>query len=250
MYSHWCESPYGKFVLQQEAKMLQQSLLISASNCVALLCDERAVPVLTSKPLGPNQPNVFTAKFNETHLCTANNEQNIETGSVDWVILWHALEQQKDPQALLREVTRVLSDGGRVSIYGFNPMRSWSRKFWLWKDKSKCAISSELSQFRVHDWLSLLNYEVTQVNSFVAPNLSRIPKYRQKHEELQNVNTLPLLGMIYHFEAIRRHYPMTYLRINNGKEAKRSLQLISPGANSRVAKLVPVRPTKNKDTIA
>ena len=82
---------------------------------------------ITAEPLGINQAKVFAAKFADAHLCDCANEQNIETDSVDWLIIWHGLEQQEDPRALLREATRVLSEGGRLSIFGFNPLRSLSR---------------------------------------------------------------------------------------------------------------------------
>lgn len=244
MQSHWCESPYGAFILQQEAKLLQQALAVAAANNVALVCESRALPILTAKSFASSQPNVFAAQFSNAHLSDTDHDQNIETSSVDWLILWHALEQQHDPRILLREVTRVLSDGGRVSIFGFNPVRTLSRKFWFWKDKSPASIQSQLLQFRLHDWLRVLNFDVTQIHTLISPNLSRLQWHRDKCSDSQRVHTFPLLGLVYHFEAVRRHFPMTPLRTNKGREKKRNLQLVSSANNGRAAKLM--KPDNNK----
>ena len=241
MQSHWSKSPYGTFILQQEVKLLRQALIVSAANSVALVCDTEVWAAITAEPLGINQAKVFAAKFADAHLCDCANEQNKETDSVDWLIIWHGLEQQEDPRALLREATRVLSEGGRLSIFGFNPLRSLSRNLWFWKDRSQSNIQATLQQFRLHDWLRLLNYEVTQVNTLIAPNLSRLERHQRKCSEMQHVNTFPLVGLIYHFEALRRHFPMTSLRVPIGKEKKRALQLVSPAGSGRVAKLLPAK---------
>ena len=103
MQSHWSKSPYGTFILQQEVKLLRQALTVSTANSVALVCDTEVWAAITAEPLGINQPKVFAAKFADAHLCDCANEQNIETDSVDWLIIWHGLEQQEDPRALLRE---------------------------------------------------------------------------------------------------------------------------------------------------
>jgi hypothetical protein len=241
MHSHWSEYSYGKFILQQEAKLLLQALQLSAANNAAVICDPPLLELLRSTPLGQNQANLFRAQFSDAHLSDVQNKQNIETGSVDWIILWHSLEQQSEPQALLREVTRALSDGGRVTIIGFNPVRILSRKFWLWKDKCRVTIENELNTFRLNDWFKLLNYDVTQINTLISPTLSRFNKYKDKCLQKEHVNTFPMFGLIYQFEALRRHFPITPLWSGNKKEKKRSLRLVTPATRGRTGKLLPLR---------
>ncbi len=227
MQSYWWESPYGNFVLQQESKLLQQALSNSANKSVALICDSSVHQGLVGDSLGINKPCVFNARFMDSHLCATTTGENIETDSVDWVVLWHGLEQMQDPRALLREVTRILSDGGRLTVFGFNPLRKLSRKFWFWKDKTVSNIQNELSLFRLNDWLRLLNYDVTQINTLVSPNLSRINFHREKCSAIQRVNTFPLLGLIYHYEASLKHFTLTPMRMTKRSPKKSALQLVN-----------------------
>ena len=233
MQSAWCESPYGKFVLQQEAKLLQQALNNSANKSVALICDESVQHDLLGESLGVNRPCVFNARFKDSHLCATTTDENIETDSVDWVVLWHGLEQLSDPRVLLREVTRVLSDGGRLTVFGFNPLRKFSRKLWFWKDKTNTNVQNELSLFRLNDWLRLLNYDVTQINTLISPNLSRIKRHREKCASLQRVNTFPLLGLIYHYEASLKHFTLTPMRMAKRSAKKGALQLVNHNRNHK-----------------
>ncbi len=237
MQTRWFESPYGEFVLQQESKLLQQALNNSANKSVALICDESVHHSLVGDYLGVNTPCVFNARFKDSHLCATATDENIETDSVDWVVLWHGLEQIHDPRALLREVTRVLGDGGRLTVFGFNPLRKFSRKFWFWKDKTSTSVKNELSLFRLNDWLRLLNYDVTQINTLVSPNISRIKKHREKCISLQRVNTFPLVGLIYHYEANLKHFTLTPMRMTKRAAKKSSLQLVNHNRNHKYSAL-------------
>ena len=235
MQSNWYESAYGEFVLQQEGKLLQQALNNSANKSVALICDESVQKHLVGESLGANRPCMFNARFMDSHLCSSATEENIETDSVDWVVLWHGLETLQDPRILLREVTRVLSDGGRLTVFGFNPLRKYSRKFWFWKDKTLSKVLHELSIFRLNDWLRLLNYDVTQINTFVSPNISRIQRHRERCIQLKRVNTFPLVGLIYHYEANLKHFTLTPMRVSKQASRKHALQLVN---HNRIQKQV------------
>jgi len=255
MQSRWCESPYGQFVLQQESKLLRQALANSANKSVALICDAYIQEQLLGEGLGPNQPTVFNARFMDSHLCSTKTEENIETDSVDWVVLWHGLERLRDPRTLLREVTRVLADGGRLTVFGFNPLRKFSRKFWFWKDQTYTNVQNELSLFRLNDWLRLLNYDVTQINTLVSPNLSRFKSHRERCLQLERVNTFPLVGLVYHYEANLKHFTLTPMRVAKRPIKKRRLQLVNhnrhlkrDGLHKKAnVNLVPV-PVKSRST--
>ncbi len=79
----------------------------------------------------------------------------LATGSVDLVLLCHALEFCVDPHQLLREIDRVLKLDGRVLTVGFNP---WS----LFGVRSLFGFSRApwsghfYSPQRVEDWFALL----------------------------------------------------------------------------------------------
>jgi len=245
MQSRWCETTYGEFILAQEARLVRQNLSLSAAKTMVLLAPANLQNIfqendlLALENLKLNKPELVCAEFADGHLRNGALSPNIETGSVDWLVLLHTLESQIDPQALLREATRVLSDGGRLSIYGFNPWRRFTRKFWLWKDKCSNKVVNELGQLRLLDWLRLLNYEVNQVNTLISPSMSRFKFHRKKCLQQNHVTTFPWIGMVYHFEAQRRHFPMTPMRVKTNKEKRKiPLHLVNPSVNTKVSSIL------------
>src|SRR6218665_896740 len=93
------------------------------------------------------------------------------SASLDLVFLHHALDGSSNPQALLREVSRVLIPEGHLLILGFNPWSLWG----LWRlfrwQTTLPWLRRPLSPQRLADWLPLLELEVVGVESacFVPP---------------------------------------------------------------------------------
>lgn len=89
----------------------------------------------------------------------------LASDSVDVVVLPHTLEFEQDPHQVLREVERVLVPEGTVIISGFNPW-SW---FGLWRFLARVWQRGRgtvpwcgrfFGRHRIHDWLSLLGFDV------------------------------------------------------------------------------------------
>lgn len=91
----------------------------------------------------------------------------LATDSVDVVILPHTLEIDPRPHQVLREVERILIPEGHVVIVGFNP---WSLfGVWRWRPSLRKQMpwaGHFFSVARMRDWLSLLDFEVTQTEFF------------------------------------------------------------------------------------
>lgn len=92
-------------------------------------------------------------------------------GSIDLVLLPHALELARDPHQTLREVERVLVPEGRIVIAGFNPASLWGlrqRAGRAWRgagfarDRSLYLprAGDFIGYWRLRDWLRLLGFEV------------------------------------------------------------------------------------------
>ena len=100
----------------------------------------------------------------------------VESDSVDVVVLPHVLEFEETPHEALREAQRVLVPEGHVVIVGFNP---WSL-MGVWRmmpHRSKVAPWSGhfLGLNRIKDWLALLGFDVTQVESlFFRPPFKNV----------------------------------------------------------------------------
>lgn len=76
-------------------------------------------------------------------------------GSVDAVVLHHALDIASDRRAGLREAERILKAGGRLVVLGFNPLSPWS----LAKQRGPLRELRSISVMRLHEWLALLGFE-------------------------------------------------------------------------------------------
>lgn len=89
--------------------------------------------------------------------------------SIDAILLPHTLEFASSPHTVLREVSRVLSERGRLLILGFNPWSLLALRRWVGlAPRSLPADSHFYSSGRVSDWLVLLDFEITSVRRFNA----------------------------------------------------------------------------------
>lgn len=95
-----------------------------------------------------------------------------KSGSIDAIVLHHALEGARDPRVGLREVARVLAPGGRLVIAGFNPMsliglrRLYARVFADVLSRHKCV-----NPLRLFDWLTVLGLELEQAPQYHAAGM-------------------------------------------------------------------------------
>ena len=80
----------------------------------------------------------------------------------DGVVLHHALDLSRDRRATLREATRVLRQGGRILIVGFNPFSATS----INKLRRPFRMMRSLSIPRLKEWLSVLGFEVSRPTYF------------------------------------------------------------------------------------
>lgn len=130
--------------------------------------------------------------------------------SMDLVVLPHALEFSAYPHQILREVERVLIPEGNLLISGFNPMSLWRiyhgykqhRKQFLWHSKF-------VSQYRLQDWLSVLNCELHDYTSccYVPPLAQQ--RWVPWFEPLESVGEKILpLGGVYFVHAVKRVHGM------------------------------------------
>ena len=90
----------------------------------------------------------------------------IESDAVDVVVLPHVLEFEQTPHEALREAQRVLVPEGHIVIAGFNP---WSL-MGVWRSALHRSGDAPWSGHflglnRLKDWLALLGFDVTLVES-------------------------------------------------------------------------------------
>jgi SAM-dependent methyltransferase len=124
--------------------------------------------------------------------------------SLDLVVLPHALESDRNPHGVLREVARVLVPGGRVVITGLNPT-----SLWPWHTAThatSAADEQKIGYWRVRDWLRLLDFEVVQgdFGMFRPPLASPVWLQRWGWMERWGPRAMPMLGAVYVVTGIKQ----------------------------------------------
>ena len=80
-------------------------------------------------------------------------------GSLDAVVLHHALETAEDPRTAIREVSRVLAPGGRLLVCGFNPLSLWGvRSAYASVFTDSFSDLHFVNPLRLVDWLTVLGF--------------------------------------------------------------------------------------------
>lgn len=84
------------------------------------------------------------------------------SGSVDALVLAHAMELSADPHALVRECVRVLSPRGQLVCLVFNPRAPWLLARGL-RRRAHAFLPRALPPraARLSDWLQLFDFEIT-----------------------------------------------------------------------------------------
>ncbi len=90
----------------------------------------------------------------------------IATDSIDCVLLPHALDYSDRPQAILREVDRVLTSHGHLAILGFKTGGLWGMRRLVPGAGLPPDAGQLLPERRLRDWLELLDLRIHGVTSF------------------------------------------------------------------------------------
>lgn len=138
-------------------------------------------------------------------------------GTLDLVVLPHALELARDPHLALREVERVLVPEGRAIIVGFNPASMWGVRQRMGRLRRRVAPRSSTELFlphegefvgyrRLRDWLRLLSFEVEagRFGCYVPPARSSRWLGRFAWMERAGEHWWPVFGALYYIVAVKR----------------------------------------------
>lgn len=148
----------------------------------------------------------------KNYLVAENDNLPILSDSIDAVLLPHTLDFCVDPQKVLLEAERVLIPEGRLIISGFNPFSLWGIVKTIKRKSTTVPMNAHfVSYTRLHDWLSLLGFDVerTEVLMFRPPLES--PGLMQKLEFLETLGSRiwPRFGGVYLIRAVKRVSTLT-----------------------------------------
>lgn len=169
--AEWQRSPLGRALLEAESQLLEAALadvfgleLLQVGPWAVggeLLAGARTrhCSVLAAHP-GDGPLAGSLARAHPAHL-------PIASASVDAVLLAHCLEVEPDPQAVLREVDRVLVGEGQLLILGLRPMSAWGLRHAASRSGFPPGFARVLPERRLRDWLALLGYEVGEARHYL-----------------------------------------------------------------------------------
>lgn len=113
-------------------------------------------------------PDLSNVELNERSVVQCQyDELPFANGSLDGVVLHHALDTAADPRSVLREATRVLAPGGRLIIVAFNPLSIWGlRRLYASMVPDVFRGMHMIAPFRLADWLLLLGFDLQAPPSY------------------------------------------------------------------------------------
>ncbi len=137
----------------------------------------------------------------------------ITSDSIDAVLLPHTLEFAPDPQAIVREVDRVLVGEGNLLVLGFRPWSLWGMRARASRTGFPPSLRRILPERRVRDWLVLLGYEIVASRRYLyCSPWGSGPTSEVTGKMLHRGLTHPLPGSAYLLKARKRIYTLTPIR--------------------------------------
>lgn len=171
MYTDWLSTGTGLALLQEESRQVAGALenifgdqLLQIGRWGDPGVFRRFARTRRTAVVGP-------ALAPGVDLVSAPDSLAIGGDCIDAVLLPHVLETADDPHGILREVDRILRPDGHLVVLGFNPLGWWGLRHYLSRRSFPGGVQRMISEHRLRDWLSLLNYGVhrTDFYYFVPP---------------------------------------------------------------------------------
>ena len=136
----------------------------------------------------------------------------LDSKSVQVMLLAHSLDVSAAPHQLLREAHRVLVPEGHIVILGFNAMSLWRIPCVLRRASGRAPWCGDwIGMRRLRDWLSLLDFELTQGSMLFYRPPFRRQRWMDRLSFMERMGDRwwPLGGAVYVLVAQKRVAGMT-----------------------------------------
>lgn len=160
----WQRSPRGRQVQGREERELRKVLPdVFGRHVLQIGSWGRGDRLLQSSEM-PHRAVLGTAPDAGVNALVEPERLPVQDKCVDAVVLPHTLEFSRAPHTVLREVSRVLTDRGRLFVLGFD---AWGP--WAWRQSLGLRYRAFprgarfVARGRLCDWLELLDFEVMEV---------------------------------------------------------------------------------------
>ncbi|MDR2450809.1 MAG: class I SAM-dependent methyltransferase [Candidatus Accumulibacter sp.] len=199
----WLDTPQGQYVMAWEQQKIDAVIEdLFGYNALQLGLPQLRLLARNRIPL-----RQIAGSSGAVDVACDLSELPFASGSIDLVVMPHALEFHDDPHQILRDVERILIPGGRLVITGFNPVSLWGLCRKLPNHARVFPFNGNyLSVPRLKDWLKLLNLEVER-GSFgcYAPPWRQAKRLKRWHfMEAAGDRWWSFAGGVYLLRAVKR----------------------------------------------
>ena len=205
----WTKQDFGRYLLRQQQLMLQQKYSkLPGYRLMHLGLFPHSQTIVGFEHLHSFHMAPSDSVAPESSVVSNYSEIPLPSGVVDVAILQHAVEYSASPKAVLAEISRVVAPGGHMLLFLFNPYGPRGLiKFPMQLVTGRPEYCfHNLRSGRVVDWLSLLNFQVLEIEhgAYNLP-LNRQPRLEQdgRWEKLAQKIRFPL-GNFYMIHAVKR----------------------------------------------
>jgi len=252
----WFSTPPGSYLLQWE----QECFDLAVADLFGYHGVQLGLPLLEGLRANrmPHRWLVGTRSepeageaFAAPALVAQSSALPFAAGSLDLVLLPHALETSTDPHATLREVERVLMPEGRVVICGLNPVSFWGLKQRRARLAQRLGLGRRylpeevdfIGYWRLRDWLRLLSFEVESVQFGCWRPAVRSQRWLDRYAWLDRVGDRwwPIFGAAYFVVAVKRVHGMRLL-----EPAWKSVPARTAASPASVASRGPIAPPPSR----
>jgi SAM-dependent methyltransferase len=213
--SAWFEGPLGRHVIAAEQALMERALA-QAFGFLLVQVGHWGTPgaLLGGSRVPRNLIAAPTPAERDAVRCEPH-ELPFPASSVDVVVLPHTLERVQQPHAVIREAERVLVGEGHLVVLGFRPWGAWGVKRLLAHRRFPCDAPNCISEARLGDWLTLLDFEVLSVTRYLHRPPVDHAGYLARSEWLERAGARlwPALAGAYLLVAKKRVLAMTPLRL-------------------------------------
>jgi SAM-dependent methyltransferase len=225
----WLDGPLGRLLLAAEREQVAASLEDVFGNQLVQIGHWGSTT--TFLPLARTPRRALIAEPGAPGDCVSHAAQlAMLSQSVDAVLLPHTLEFEPEPQAVIREVDRILVGEGHVLILGFEPIGSWTLRHRLARDGFPPGLVGALSRRRLRDWLTLLSFDVIETRRFMhaLPLASLEATAVTRGLERLGRALDGQFGSVYLLKAKKRVYSLTPIRPRRRSAPKLARPMAEP----------------------
>lgn len=166
-YSNWVHTSSARRLLSLEAGWLREAISDLHGHHIAYVGIDDTPRFLRRA----RSPHVFSMapQWQSVSPCDARIQDDqwpLPDKSIDVLVIQHGLDMSFKPHQVLREAARVLVPSGYILVVGFSPL-SWFgmvRKALFFSAEMPWVVNP-VSQVRLQDWLTLLDFRVESVSA-------------------------------------------------------------------------------------